>query len=202
MQDLIPCGQEVAFNLRDIHMKKFLFAAALSAACGLASAQGYAGALVGLAKISTDCPIGYSCDDSSTGMKVYGGYEVAPNIAVEVGYTNFGKSKVTVGGGSGEFKSTALSVVGAFRFPIAAEFTGVARLGLASVSGKSSGTALAKSETKSSIKLYTGLGLEYDIAKDIKLVGAFDLTNTDFEAKGITDSATTYMFGAGVQAAF
>lgn len=183
-------------------MKKVLFAAALSAVCGLASAQGYAGALVGLAKISTDCPFSYKCDDSSTGMKVYGGYEVAPNIAVEVGYTNFGKSKISAVGGSGEFKSTALSVVGAFRFPIAAEFTGVARLGLASVSGKSSGTALTSSETKSSIKLYTGLGLEYDIAKDIKLVGAFDLTNTDFEAKGVSDSATTYMFGAGVQAAF
>jgi OOP family OmpA-OmpF porin len=186
-------------------MKKVLFAAALAAACGVASAQGYAGALVGLAKISTDCPAGYSCDDSSTGLKVYGGYEVAPNIAVEVGYTNFGKTKASVGSVSVEGKSTAISVVGAFRFPIAAEFTGVGRIGLASVNGKisgSSGSATVVSESKSKIALYSGLGLEYDIAKDIKAVAAFDLTKTEFEINGTKDSGTTYMFGAGVQAAF
>jgi OOP family OmpA-OmpF porin len=185
-------------------MKKVLFAAALAAACGVASAQGYAGALVGLAQISTDCPAGFSCDDSSTGMKVYGGYEVAPNIAVEVGYTNFGKTKASVGSAKVEGKSSAISVVGAFRFPIAAEFTGVARLGLASVNGKISGSngAASVSESKSKIALYTGLGLEYEIAKDIKAVAAFDLTKTEFQINGTKDSGTTFLLGAGVQAAY
>jgi OmpA-OmpF porin, OOP family len=178
-------------------MKKVLFAAALSAACGLASAQGYAGALIGLGQISTDCPFGASCDDSSTGMKVYGGYEVAPNISVEVGYTSFGKSKAKGALGSAEIKGTAFVVNGAFRFPIAADFTGVARLGLASVKGKYSDT-LGGSESESKIKLYTGLGLEYDIAKDVKLIGAFDLSNVEVDG----DSGTAMLFGAGVQAAF
>jgi len=178
-------------------MKKVLFAAALAAACGVASAQGYAGALIGLAKINADCPIGASCDDSSTGMKVYGGYEVAPNIAVEVGYTSFGKVKVSGAGGSLEVKGTAFVVNGAFRFPLATDFTGVARLGLASVKGKYSDT-LGGSESESKIKLYTGLGLEYDIAKDIKLIGAFDLSNVEVGG----DSGTAMLFGAGVQASF
>lgn len=184
-------------------MKKILFAAALSAACGLASAQGYAGALIGLGQINSDCPVGVSCDDSSTAMKVYGGYEVAPNISVEVGYANFGKTKRTAGALNEEIKATAFSVVGAFRFPIAADFTGVGRLGLASVTGKyTTNVPGVKNTSKSAIKLYTGLGLEYDIAKDIKLVGAVDLTNAEVEIKGNSDSGTVLMFGAGVQAAF
>jgi OmpA-like transmembrane domain len=184
-------------------MKKVLFAAALSAACGLAAAQGYAGALIGLAQINSDCPAGASCDDSSTGMKVYGGYEVAPNISVEVGYTNFGKFKAKGNLGSAEIKSTAFVVNGAFRFPIAADFTGVARLGLASVKGKYTTDVIGvKNSSKSAIKLYSGLGLEYDIAKDIKLVGAFDLTNTEVEVNGSSDSGAVFLFGAGVQAAF
>jgi OOP family OmpA-OmpF porin len=203
MQDLPPCGQEVAFNLRDIHMKKFLFAAALSAACGLASAQGYAGALIGLAKINSDCTAGATCDDNSTGMKVYGGYEVAPNISVEVGYTGFGKASAKGNLGSAEIKTTALVLNGAFRFPIAADFTGVGRLGLASVKGKyTTNVPGVKNTSKSAIKLYTGLGLEYDIAKDVKLVGAFDLTNSEVEVKGSSDSGAVFLFGAGVQAAF
>jgi OmpA-OmpF porin, OOP family len=182
-------------------MKKVLFAAALAAACGVASAQGYAGALIGLGQISTDCPVGLSCDDSSTAMKVYGGYEVAPNISVEVGYTNFGKAKLKGDLGSAEIKATALVLNGAFRFPIATDFTGVARLGIASMKGKYSDT-LGDNKSKSSIKLYTGLGLEFDIAKDIKLVGAFDLSNADVESSTGSDSGTVFLIGGGVQAAF
>lgn len=185
-------------------MKKFLFAAALSAACGLASAQGYAGALIGLAQISTNSDAGESVDDTSTGFKVYGGYEVAPNMSVEVGYASLGKSKIKVSGVNVELKSTALSVVGAYRFPLAADFGGVARLGLASVTGKLSASngVVSVSESKSKIALYAGLGLEYEIAKDIKAVAAFDLTKTEFQIDGTTDSGTTFLLGAGVQAAF
>jgi len=183
-------------------MKKVLFAAALAAACGVASAEGYAGALIGLAQINTDCKT-ISCDDKGTGMKVYGGYEVAPNISVEVGYTSLGKVKGT-NGTTGDIKGTAISVVGAFRFPIADEFTGVGRLGLASVSGKTSGTfsGTSGSKSKSAIKLYTGLGLEYAITKEIKAVAAFDLTNVEVESSALSGSATAYLLGAGVQAAF
>jgi OOP family OmpA-OmpF porin len=179
-------------------MKKALFAAALAAACGVASAQGYAGALVGLSKISTDCPFGTSCDDSDTGYKLYGGYEVAPNIAVEVGYTSFGKTTLTAGAAKATVKGSALSLVGAFRVAFTPELTGVARLGLASVTGKYSDNVGSASESDSKIKLYTGLGLEYAVTKEFKIVGAFDLTNVEVGG----DSGTTYLFGAGAQMAF
>ena len=178
-------------------MKKILLAAALAASCGLASAQGYVGALVGLTSIAIDCAPGLSCDDSDTGFKLYGGYEVAPNIAVEVGYTNFGKVSASAGAYNAELKGTALSLVGAFRVAFSPEFTGVARLGLASVKGKVSDN-VGGSASDSSIKLYTGLGLEYAMSKDIKLVGAFDLTNVEVDG----DSGTAYIAGVGAQIGF
>ena len=184
-------------------MKKILLAAALTAVCGLASAQGYAGAIAGLTMINYDGPAGGSKDDSDVGFKIYGGYEVAPNIAIEVGYATLGKAKGTLGPQTEEIKASAFSVVGAFRFPIADEFTGVGRLGLASVTGKYSTNALGgKNTSKSAIKLYTGLGLEYAIAKDVKLVGAFDLTNADIEGPTGTDSGAVFLIGAGLQAAY
>lgn len=178
-------------------MKKILLAAALAASCGLASAQGYVGALVGLTSIAIDCAPGLSCDDSDTGFKLYGGYEVAPNIAIEVGYTNFGKVSASAGAYNAELKGTALSLVGAFRVAFSPEFTGVARLGLASVKGKVSDNA-GDSASDSNIKLYTGLGLEYAMSKDIKLVGAFDLTNVEVDG----DSGTAYIAGIGAQIGF
>lgn len=178
-------------------MKKILLAAALAASCGLASAQGYVGALVGLTSIAIDCGPGESCDDSDTGYKLYGGYEVAPNIAIEVGYTDFGKVTASAGAYNAELKGTALSLVGAFRVAFSPEFTGVARLGLASVKGKVSDN-LGNSASDSNIKLYTGLGLEYAMSKDIKLVGAFDLTNVEVDG----DSGTAYIAGIGAQIGF
>lgn len=178
-------------------MKKILSAVALAAACGVASAQGYAGALVGLSKISADCGPGLSCDDSDTGYKIYGGYEVAPNISIEVGYTDLGELKLTGGAGSATVKGSALSVVGAFRVSFTPDLTGVARLGLARVTGKYSDT-LGGRESESKIKLYSGLGLEYAVTKDIKLVGAFDMTNVEVA----DDSGSSYLLGAGAQVAF
>lgn len=186
-------------------MKKILFAAALSAACGLASAQGYAGAVAGLTKTNLDCGTANTCDDSSTGVKVYGGYEVDPNISIEAGYINFGKAKIKPKNGtaSAEIKGSAFVVTSAFRFPIAAQLTGVGRVGLARVSGKfAADVPGAENTSTSSTKLYTGLGLEYAIAKNIKLVGAFDLTGADVEIAGRSESNTVFLLGGGVQAAF
>jgi OmpA-OmpF porin, OOP family len=177
----------------ELMMKKLMIAAVLAAAGGAASAQGYAGALIGMAHVATTCLPGYSCDDNDTGYKFYGGYEVAPNISVEVAYTNLGKVTIKSGGTEIDtLKSTAFSLVGAYRMSFNPELTGVVRLGLASVKGKTT------TASDSNIKLYTGLGLEYTMSPEIKLVGAFDLTNVEVDG----DSGTAWLLGAGAQVAF
>ncbi len=164
-------------------MKKILLAAALAASCGLASAQGYAGALIGMSQFSVDCPVA-SCDKSDTAFKIYGGYEVADGIAVEVGYTDFGTLGV---GTTGKIEASVLSVVGAFRFPLSADLTGVGRLGLGYVSANSD-----VGPSEDATNLYAGLGLEYAASKDFKIVGTFDLA----------DNGDVYLFGIGAQIGF
>ncbi len=164
-------------------MKKILLAAALVASCGLASAQGYAGALIGMSQFSVSCPVA-SCDKSDTAFKVYGGYEVSDGIAVELGYTDFGALGV---GTTGKIEASVLSVVGAFRFPMTADLTGVGRLGLGYVSVNSD-----VGPSEDAVNVYAGLGLEYAASKDFKIVGAFDLA----------DNGDVYLFGIGAQIGF
>jgi OmpA-OmpF porin, OOP family len=165
-------------------MKKILLAAALVASCGVASAQGYAGALIGMANVNATCG---GCDTSDTGFKLYGGYEVMPNLAVEVAYTDFGKYADLV-----NLKPTALSVVAAYHFPLSGDLSGVGRLGLASVKSKWTGGS------SSDIKLYAGLGLDYNLTPSFKLTGAFDFTQAELAG----DSGSVYIFGVGAQMGF
>lgn len=164
-------------------MKKILSAVALAAACGVASAQGYAGALIGMSQYSGDCPS--SCDKSDSGFKIYGGYQVTNDIAVELGYTDFGTVKIDAGG---KADISAVSVVAAYRYAFSQELTGVGRLGLgfAKVDG-SEGI-----EDDDAVNLYAGLGLEYAVANGFKIVGAFDLA----------DNGDVYLFGIGAQMGF
>ena len=54
-------------------------------------------------------PTATSIDDSDTGFKIFSGYQVNPNFAVEAGFSNFGKIKVE-GATAGEIKTKAVSL--------------------------------------------------------------------------------------------
>jgi OmpA-like transmembrane domain len=164
-------------------MKKILLTAALLASCGAASAQGYAGALIGLSQARYECA-GLPCDKSDMALKLYGGYEVTDGVSVEVGYTNFGAIKL---GSTAEVKKSALSVVAAVRYPLREKLTGVGRLGLGYVSATSNVAASTKA-----FNLYAGLGLEYDLTARMRVVGAVDTA----------DNLDAFLFGAGVQMGF
>lgn len=169
-------------------MKKILLAAALVATSGLASAQGYAGALIGLSKLSARCTV--SCDTSDTGFKVYGGYEVMPNLSVEVAYTDFGKFSNAAG--YAQIKTNAVSVAAAYRIPFDASFSGVGRLGVANVKSKWTGGSGSKA------RLYGGVGLDYALSKDIKVVGGIDFTQAEVNG----ESGGIYLVGVGAQVGF
>ena len=164
-------------------MKKILSAVALAAACGAASAQGYAGALIGMTKFTDDCPV--ACDKSDTGFKIYGGYEVMPNLSVEAAYTDFGKLKFNSGG---SIEGYAVSVVAAYRYAFTTELAGVGRVGLGYFSQNGSGVQNEDDE----VGLYAGLGLEYAINADFKVIGAFDLAK----------DGDVHIFGLGAQMGF
>jgi OmpA-OmpF porin, OOP family len=173
-------------------MKKILLAAALTAVCGVAAAQGYAGALIGMGKIDGCIGGGISCDDSDTAFKIYGGYELGEGWSAELAYTNFGELTLTSGANTLKTKVTGFSVAAAYRYSFNSDITGVARIGLGMLDGKNSGGITNVSvAVDDSAKLMFGLGLEYNLADNIKLVGAFDAISAD---------AT--LFGIGAQVGF
>ena len=69
----------------------------------------YVGAGVGQAKARDWCALGgfNSCDDKKTAWKVFGGYQITPNFAVEAGYANLGKFTASFGPETEEAKVTA-----------------------------------------------------------------------------------------------
>ena len=176
-------GLELVFSSREWKMKKLLAAAALLAISGVASAQGYAGAVIGMSQYDVDCTP-FTCDKSDNAFKVYGGFHVNKQVAVEVAYADFGAVSIQ---GRELVHASVLSVVGAYRVPFTPSFNGVARLGLGFVNADSNFT-----QSESAVNLYAGLGLEYAITKSVKLVGMADLA----------DSGDAFLFGAGLQADF
>ena len=122
-------------------MKKIVLASLMALAVGGASAQAYVGGSIGMTHLESDCTGTSACDSDDTGYKVYAGYTFTPNLAVEVGYANFGKASAVVslapfGNVQGDIKSTAPFLVGVYRGDFTPALAGVARLGIANVDTK------------------------------------------------------------------
>jgi len=93
----------------------------------------------------------------------------------------------------------ALTLAAVSTFPIGGGVTGVVRTGAAYVTstvryyvqGAENG-----SETANKLKPYLGLGLEYDVVDNVKIVGAFDWTK--FDVAGNTSNLKSFGLGASV----
>jgi OmpA-OmpF porin, OOP family len=172
----------------DLMMKQVLLAAAALALSSAASAQVYGVVSAGVSKLKIDCGDAQVCDKSDTAFKVLGGYKFTPNVAVEAGYMSFGKAKLRDSGVSLDVGVTGFGVGAAFHQDFASNWNFVARLGLAqmktkldaSVSGLGSG-----SESDSNAQLYGGLGVGYNITKQLSIDGAWDFAKSKYDKNGI-----------------
>lgn len=168
-------------------MKKMFIGALALATASAAFAENYIGATVGASNIETDCGSPASCDSGDTGFKLYAGFDVAHRasingLALELGYIDFGKATASFGPARASVEVSALTFAAALRGQFTPALSGVARLGLGYVDGKASGSVAGfatGSESSSELKLYGGLGLEYTLNKQFKLVGAADFTTYD-----------------------
>lgn len=161
-------------------MNKTALATALLALATSASAQlvnkAYIGGAFGMSNVAVDCGFPYSCDNDDTGYKFYAGYKVHPQIAIEGGYIDFGKSTINVGSvGVGSIAVDGFLINAAGRLPFTRELTGVGRLGLAMVDTKSTGFPYGN-RTDGSTNAYFGLGLEYSFNKNLRGTAAADFT--------------------------
>lgn len=188
-------------------MKKLWITVASMTFCGLAVAQGYAGAVVALTKLGADCAGMMSCDTKGHGVKIYFGskliksdqfdFGVGVVDAVEFGVMSFGKGAVNyskeyvdaVNGGpnivaAATTVNTANALIASVvaRVPLFEGANFLVRPGVAYVSSTQryyvSGIQNG-SETATKFKPYLGLGFDFSPMDGVKFVGSFDWTKFD-----------------------
>lgn len=160
--------------------KQLLLAAAALALSGAASAQNYGVLGVGRSSHDLDCAGASTCDENGTAFKLVFGHKYTPNLALEVGYMNFGKARAAeTGVGSLSTKVDGFGVGGAFHTDFAPNWNFVARLGLAQMKAKGDATVVglgSASDSDSSAQLYGGLGVGYRLTKQMTLGAHWDFT--------------------------
>lgn len=127
---------------------------------------------------------GVSTDRSSTGGKVYGGYQINPNIAVEAGYADLGKAESAAGSvrGNGIFVDAVGTV------PLGNNFSALGRIGAFNGKAKTSGGANDRSTNPK-----VGLGLQYDFNPQTGLRAEWERYR--FKPFGIKADADMYSIG-------
>ena len=109
-------------------------------------------------------------DSTRVGGKLYGGYEFTPNLALELGYVDFGDF------GSMDASGFFLDAVG--KFPFTPQWSGLARVGafqgkLSNGSGSDRGTSYK-----------AGLGVQYNLTPNMALRSEYERYR--FDTMGIT----------------
>lgn len=193
-------------------MKNMMITAAMGVFCGVAAAQGYVGAVAALTKLGSGCSGTLSCDTSGVGAKVYFGSKLSKESrfefgvgeidAVEFGVMSFGKGSYTynkdyVDGSTGDpftlnasTVNTANALVASIvaRVPLFDGASFLVRPGLAYVSSTQRyyvAGAQNGSQTETKLKPYLGLGLEYSLTDNFKVVGSFDWTRFDAASQNV-----------------
>jgi OOP family OmpA-OmpF porin len=183
-------------------MNKRSWVAALGIAAAMfalpASAQWYAGVGLGQSTFKGDLSCagtaGFSCSDTDTALKIFGGYQINPNFAAEATYHDFGKVSLSGGGLSASIKSHAFDVSALGMLPFATHFAAYARLGVYFAS--SDGTSNVGVNASQSNSGFTyGLGLQWDPISNIGVrveyqaynqVGGGDLGKGDIQVLGVS----------------
>ncbi len=180
-------------------MKHAIALAAITFFAGAAQADGlYASIAGGLTKADLDCGGTTACDNSGTGLRAAFGWQANPVLAVEGLYLNLGKATATVpisgfGNVSAEFKSTFLGAAAVLRLPLSPSLDLDLRLGGGQVKTTLSlrGTGVAGSFSDDGFQPLFGLGMSYSFSPQLRLIGQWETTRSDFEGEKADVSALT-----------
>jgi len=141
-------------------------------------------------------------DEDSFGIKLFGGYKINKNFAVEGGYFNLGKfgytAHTTSGSQTGSAKYQGLNLDAVGMLPLTQKFSALGRAGLTYTQAKGtfSGVGISDpspSKTEANYKL--GLGAQYNITDALGL-------RAEAERYRVTDAigndGTAHMFSVGL----
>jgi OOP family OmpA-OmpF porin len=157
---------------------------------GTAHAEGlYIGGSVGGAHYKGSSLGGIETDRSSTGTKLFGGYQLTPNFALEGGYVDLGKFQSAAGQlkGSGVYLDAVGSV------PISGPWAAYGKVGVFNGRAENS---LVGSDRGTNGKV--GAGLQYTIDRNLSVQGEWERYR--FDTSGAR--ANTDLYSVGVKYSF
>lgn len=188
-------------------MKKSIIALAVVSTIGLAAsaqAQGFVGIGGGITNLSVDCTGAATCDKTGNGFRLNGGWMFSPNLGAEIAYYDFGKAKasgpvfgVNVGG---DWKTTAFGAGLVYGGPLAPNWTGAVRLGIANVKAKITATAqgVSASDSESKTKPYYGIEAGYEFSKSTAINLFADFSTSEFGG----EKGNVRLIGVGLKFSF
>jgi OOP family OmpA-OmpF porin len=116
---------------------------------------------------------GVSCDSEDTAWRLFGGYQLNTNLALELGYTDLGEVSATGPGGSASAEATALEFSALGMFPIAEGFSLYGKAGVyrGEVDSRASIAGLSGSASEDNTDFTLGAGVQFDMTRNIALRG-------------------------------
>ncbi len=128
----------------------------------------YVGGNLGAARLKGDDRPGVPTDRSSTGGKIFAGYNFSPYFSMEGGYTDTGKFDSSAGNlsGSGLFADA----VG--RFPVGNNFSLLGRVGVLRGKLEDGRTGADLTDTNTTVK--AGVGVEYELTRNHAVRGEWE----------------------------
>lgn len=157
---------------------------------GPAQAEGlYIGGSAGGSHFKGDSLGGVETDRSSTGAKLFGGYQLTPNFALEGGYVDLGKFKSS----AGQLKAQGVYLDAVGTVPISGPWAAIGRVG---VFNSKVDNSLASSDRGTSAKL--GAGLQYTIDRNLSVQGEWER----YRLNAGGTRANTDLYSIGVKYAF
>jgi len=124
-------------------------------------------------------------DDWRAGGKVFGGYNIDQNWAVELGYTHFGSRDYDTNvpsslPGRASVKGNSSYVAAKYAYPLNERFSAYGKLG-ASYNERKNRVAGYGDYNERDTGLYGGLGVEYALNQNTSIVGEYERYGRDKE---------------------
>jgi OOP family OmpA-OmpF porin len=141
----------------------------------------YGGLSFGQSSADVDCSGLPQCDDSDTAWRILGGYRFNRNLAVELGYTDFGEVSAGDGGANNvTAEATAFELVAVGSLPLSNEFSVYGKIGMFRWDVDATGTGVfAGSESDSGTDVTFGVGVQYDFTRQLGLRGEWQRYSAD-----------------------
>lgn len=157
---------------------------------GTAQAEGlYIGGSAGGSHFKGGSVGGVATDRSDTGLKLFGGYQLTPNFALEGGYVDLGKFKSS----AGQLKAQGVYLDAVGTVPISGPWAAIGRVGVLNAKVDNS---LVGSDRGTNAKV--GAGIQYTIDRNLSVQGEWERYRLD----GGGTRANTDLYSIGVKYTF